>query len=102
MEGILNGFNTDDINVEDEVNVNLDPLGIKIEDFELLKIIQILQEKGILKKIIICDKCNKIMSLENKKNFIDKYCWRCRGKDPIHNVRTNIRKNSIFKILKHL
>ncbi len=76
MEGILNGFNTDDINVEDEVNVNLDPLGMKKEDFELLKIIQILQEKGILKKIIICDKCNKIMSLENKKNFIDKYCWR--------------------------
>ena len=43
MEGILNGFNTDDENVEDEVNVNLDPLGIKKEDFELLKIIQILQ-----------------------------------------------------------
>ena len=40
MEGILNGFNTDDENVEDEVNVNLDPLGIKKEDFELLKIIQ--------------------------------------------------------------
>ena len=76
MEGILNGFNKDEENVEDEVNVNLDPLGIKKEDFELLKIIQNLHEKGILKKIIICDKCNKIMSLENNKNFIDKYCWR--------------------------
>lgn len=96
MEDILNEFNANEENVEDEVNVNQDPLGIKKADFELLKIIQILQEKGILKKGNICDKCNKIMSLENNKNFRDKYCWRCRDKDPIHDVRTNIRKNSIF------
>ena len=74
MGDLLNGFNTDNESVEDEVNVNLDPLGIKKADFELLKIIQILQEKGILKKSIILDKFNKIMSYENNKNFIDKYC----------------------------
>ena len=50
MEDILNGFNRDEEDVEEADNKNQEPLGIKKANFELLKIIQILQEKGILKK----------------------------------------------------
>ena len=42
MEDILNGFNTDEEDVGEAVNVNQDPLGIKKADFELIKIINIL------------------------------------------------------------
>ena len=100
MEDILNEFNIDEEDVGEAVNVSQDPIGIKKTDFELLKIINILQEKGILNKIIVCEKCNKIIRLENNKNYIDKYFWRYRGKDPIHDIRTNIRINSIFENLK--
>lgn len=40
------------------------------------------------------------MILENNKNYIHKYCWRCRVKVPLHDIRTNIQKNSIFEDLK--
>ena len=77
------------------MNENQALLGIKKADFELLKIIQILQEKAILKTNMVCDKYNKNMILENNKNYINKCCERCRGKELLYDIRT-IRKNSIF------
>ena len=45
---------------------------------------------------MVCDKYNQNMILENNKNYINKCCERCRGKELLYDIRTNIRKNSIF------
>lgn len=40
------------------------------------------------------------MKLENNNNYIDKYCLGCRGKKPLHDIKVNIRKNSVFEDLR--
>ena len=40
------------------------------------------------------------MKLYNDNSYIDKKIWRCRGKNPIHDIKINIRINSIFEDIK--
>ena len=40
------------------------------------------------------------MKLEKNTQYMDNYCWRCRSKNPQHDIKYNIRKNIIFENIK--
>lgn len=40
------------------------------------------------------------MIMEYNKQYIDNYCYRCRSKSPIHDIKVNIRNNSIFSDIR--
>ena len=60
-------------------------------------IIKFFQMKGILNKSVICTKCGKLCKMVKENQSIDKFIWRCRCSNPSHDVKINIRKNSILE-----
>ena len=40
------------------------------------------------------------MKLEKNSHYIDVYVFRCRSNLPKHDIKLNIRKNSIFENIK--
>ena len=40
------------------------------------------------------------MKLEHNTSYIDKFIWRCRSKNPIHEYKINVRFNSIYEGIK--
>ena len=90
MEYIVNGFISDD---EENVNIN-DPQAFNVADYDLKKIISYFQDRDLLQKEFKCPK------LEYNKQYIDNYYFRCRNKSPNHDIKENIRKNSIFSDIK--
>jgi len=100
MEDIVDGFHSEVEESEESMDVEPEPLSIKKEEFEILKIIKLLQKKGLLKEYIVCEKCQKLMSLVSNNKFIDNYSWRCRGNFPAHDITINIRKDSIFEDIR--
>ena len=75
-------------------------MAINQSDYEELKIIQLLQNKGFLLKDVICSKCNKKMKLEKNNIYLDKFCWHSRSPNPMHDIKLNLRKNSIYEEIK--
>ena len=63
------------------------------------KIISYFHDKGLFEKEF---KCGQFMKMEYNKQYIDNYCYRCQLKviSPIHNIKENIRNNSIFSEIK--
>lgn len=51
----------------------------------------------ILKDSFKCPNCQCLMKEETNNSFIDKICFRCRKKNPYHDIKINIRKDSIFE-----
>ena len=96
MEDIISNFNSD----EEDNDEIVEPLSIKKEEFENLKIIGQLQSCGILKNTFNCPICSKKMKLESNKQYIDRYVWRCRVTNPLHDIKKNIRSDSIFESIK--
>ncbi len=74
--------NSNLIEVMNEENSNViinDPFDINIEKFETIHIVnEIFQSLGLMLKIIIRDKGNKLMYLEHNKEYINRYIYRCR------------------------
>ena len=75
MEELADNFNSDE---EDNIH-HVDPLTIKKEDLEITKIINYLQELGLLKKKFICPICSKKMKNKCNIQYINKHVWRCRS-----------------------
>ena len=75
MEELADNFNSDE---EDNIH-HVDPLSIKKEDFEITKIINYLQELGLLKKISYGPICSIKMKIEHNFQYLDKHVWRCRS-----------------------
>lgn len=96
MEDIVNGFSSLEEENEKSIEENPDPLAINPADYEDLKIIQILQNQNLLSKDIVCVKCKKIMKKEKNYQYLDNSCWRCRSNNPSHDIKLNIRINSLF------
>ena len=96
MEDIVNGFISED---EENENIN-EPQSFKASYYELKKIISYFQDKGLLQKEFKCPECEEFMKMEYNKQYIDNYCFRCRSKSPIHDIKVNIRNNSIFSDIK--
>ena len=89
-------------NIDIEENENEDEYIFYNKDyFKLDNIINILQSNNILQNNIYCSVCGNLMHLEENSSYIDKKIWRCRSKTlPSHDIKINIRKNSIFENLK--
>ena len=67
--------------------------------FQAEIIIKYFQDIGILKKIVLCYKCNSMCQMVKNNQFIDGYAWRCRGNGGKHDVKINIRNNSCLEDL---
>lgn len=100
MEDFVNGFKSEDEDNKALENKVFDPLAINPADYEELKIIQLLKNKGILLNEVICDKCNKIMKLEKNSIYLDKFCWCCRSQNPLQDIKIILRKNNIYEEIK--
>ena len=83
-ENIVDNFYSDD---EPEDDIIREPLPIKKQDFENEKIISILQSNNIIKKDMLCCKCNKKMSLVNSNETVDKKIWLCCGNTLKHDTK---------------
>ena len=91
-------INSNNVNVNDENNdndINDGPENIyNPASFQTEILIKYLQDTAIIKKIVLCEKCNNMCQLVKDKQFIDGYVWRCRGLGGNHDVKINLRKNS--------
>ena len=57
-------------------------------------------QNKILCENINCSICGLNMKLEKNSQYIDEYVFRCRSKYPNHDIKINLRKNSIFENIK--
>ncbi len=46
---------------------------------------------------MICTKCGTEMKLVNHLLSADNIIWRCHKRNPVHDVKINIRQNSVFE-----
>ena len=83
---------------EDEENNNEINIYNK-NDFQLEKVLTFFFNKDIISKVQFCPQCGKLMILENNKNYIDEKVWRCRSKIIVHDLKKNIRVNSVFEFI---
>ena len=65
--------------------------------FQTEILIQFFQNHNILKKNVFCSQCGKLCKFVKDNQRMDKYVWRCRGNHPTHDIKINIRNNSIFE-----
>ena len=68
-------------------------------EFELDKVLNFFFNNNIISKVKFCNKCGKPMILESNKNYLDGKVWRCRSKIDKHDVKVNIRENSVFEYI---
>ena len=40
------------------------------------------------------------MKIEHNFQYLDKHVWRCRSSNPLHDIKKNIRCDSIFESIK--
>ena len=100
MEDILNAFNSDIDEDDDDIEQVPDPLSLNPKNFEILKLINLFQSKGVLIKDVICPECDEQMKLEKNKQYLDNYCLRCRSKNPQHILNIILERIVFLKTLK--
>jgi hypothetical protein len=79
----------------------------KLTILEGLECIRNLQQEQFLKLDVICEFCNRSMSINMFKKHRIMYAWRCANRNCVYfKSYTNIRKNSFFmgldSSLKHI
>ena len=47
-----------------------------------------------------CPICNCNMNKVKEITFLDRECFRCKKSNPTHDIKINLRKNSIFEEIK--
>ncbi|KAG0440321.1 hypothetical protein DMUE_1829 [Dictyocoela muelleri] len=63
--------------------------------------VNFLKERGILRGLMYCNGCNKLMKTANYKRNIDRLAWRCYRKSCSEFLKyVSVRKNSIFSDFK--
>ena len=73
------------------------PLIYNPANFQPELIIKYFQSIGFIDKSKICPKCGNIMNICKRNDTIDKVSWRCHKRNPIHDVKINIRNGTIFE-----
>ena len=68
-----------------------------IEKLFYFLIIEYLRKNNILKNTFQCPKCDKFMKMVANQNYADGKLWRCRANTSYHDVKYNIRKESILE-----
>ena len=92
---IVNNFDSDQEEHHEENEENI--LEYNQNEFQFEKIYKKLIDIHLLQKEFQCAKCGKIMVMVNDNSTIDKKIFRCRGNNPKHDIKINIRKNSIYE-----
>ena len=102
LEEHIHENNSSDEEIEEE-EIILNNINLKYneEEFKTENILKFLFDNNILKNNLICEICDHPMNLVNIKNRIDGKIWRCKkkGLEP-HDIKVNIRNNSIFSNFK--
>ena len=73
------------------------PIAYNPQSFESEVIIHFLQNQKLLKNIQYCSVCGNAMNMCKKGDAIDRLVWRCHKRKPAHDIKINIRKDSIFE-----
>ena len=60
-------------------------------------IIKYFQNVGLINKEKYCPKCGDIMNICKRNYTIDIIAFRCHRRNPIHDIKINIRNGSIFE-----
>ena len=92
---IVNNFNSDEEQLQEENEENM--LEYNENEFQFENIYKKLIDIHLLQKEFQCEKCGKIMVMVNDNSTTDKKIFRCRGNNPKHDSKINIRKNSIYE-----
>ena len=92
--------NNVNVNENNDNDINDRPENIyNPASFQTEILIKYLQDIGIIKKLVLCDKCNNMCQFVKDKQFIVGYVWRCRGVGGNNDVKINLRKNSCLENL---
>ena len=92
---IVNNFSSDEEGNNEGNNENM--LDYNTGEFEFENIYNKLLQMHILKKGFKCEKCGKEMKIANDNSTLDKKIFRCRGNNPSHDCKINIRKDSVYE-----
>ena len=65
--------------------------------FQKKILVEYFQNNGIFLKVVFCDKCGNKCQLVKENQAIDEYIWRCRGYNPKHDTKINIRTQSFLE-----
>ena len=70
------------------------PLIYNPANFQSELIIKYFQSIGLIDKSKKCPKCGNIMNISKRTDTVDKVSWRCHKRNPVHDVKINIRKGT--------
>ncbi len=77
---------------------NLQPISLKdLIRIDNEKMIEKLQDAGVLHKELNCPKCNQACSLVARNDCGDKFCWRCKTKN-CSRPKISIRTGFLFSL----
>ena len=91
---IVNNFDSDEEELQEENEENMSEYNQNELQFE--KNYKKLSDVHLLQKEYKYKKWGKTMLMINDKSTIDKKIFRCRGNNPKHDNKINIRKNFIY------
>ena len=69
--------------------------------FQTEILLNFFENKNILKKQVIYPKCKQQCTMVKDNQKLDNYIWRCRSRNPSHDTKINIRKNSILEYCRY-
>lgn len=80
------------------ININKNPpIMYNIDNFRTNIMQDYLKDKIIIHSTIQWDKCGNALILKHDNNYLEWVVGRCRSRQPPHNVKVNIRKDSVLK-----
>ena len=104
---IVNNFNSDEEDQNDlegqDVNNNIANIIDQTYNHNIYNfnyVYTYFTNNGILKNMYRCPQCNTLMNLVKENAFLDRQCFRCKKSNPKHDVKINIRKDTIFENIK--
>ena len=91
-----NEENNNNINQENEIQHNI--YNSAIYNFNYTY--SFLKTHNILYTHYKCPFCNSDMKIVSEKTFLDKICFRCIKRNPKHDVKISIRKNTFLEDIR--
>ena len=92
----IQGLGKDNIINNDDLSEN-PPNIFNPPQFQTEILLNFFQNKNILKKQVICQKCKQQCTIVKDNQKMDNYIWRCRSRNPSHDTKINIRINSTLE-----
>ena len=103
QDNSVNNFNSEDSqdSMQQDNNANINQyIHYNLNEYEDEYIYTKLVNLKLLENNYRCPKCYNYMKLTKDNSFIDKKVWRCTSSNPKHDVKINVRINSIYEGLQ--